>query len=131
MMEKDQPGMEGSKEQSFVKGLSLADFGIDGNPSIVDVRKGKIVRIRPLRYDWKYDKEDFNPWKMEAHGQVFEPSMKTLLPPFSIAYKKRVYSPNRILYPLKRVDWDPNGDRNVENWERADMFESRGVRPWK
>jgi len=25
------------------------------------------------------------------------------------------YSPNRILYPLKRVDWDPNGERNPQN----------------
>ena len=52
---------------------------------------------------------------MEARGQVFEPGMKTLIPPFSLAYKKRVYSPNRILYPLKRVDWDPDGERNTGN----------------
>ncbi len=26
-----------------------------------------------------------------------------------------MYSPNRIKYPLKRVDWDPNGDRNTQN----------------
>ena len=32
-----------------------------------------------------------------------------------MAYKKRVYSPNRILYPLKRVDWDPDGERNPQN----------------
>ena len=32
-----------------------------------------------------------------------------------MAYKKRIYSPNRILYPLKRVDWDPNGERNPQN----------------
>ena len=31
------------------------------------------------------------------------------------AYKKRTYSPNRIKYPLKRVDWDPNGERNPQN----------------
>ena len=53
-------------EKSFTKGLALADFGVDGNPSIVDVRNGKIVRIRPLHYDWQYDKNEFNPWKMEA-----------------------------------------------------------------
>lgn len=32
-----------------------------------------------------------------------------------MAYKKRVYSPNRIPYPLKRVDWDPDGERNPQN----------------
>jgi len=111
MAEKDKRG----KEESYIKGLSLADFGIDGNPSVVDVSDGKIVRIRPLHYDSQYDSKQFNPWKIEARGQVFEPTMKTLLPPFSLAYKKRVYSPNRILYPLKRVDWDPEGERNVEN----------------
>ena len=82
---------------------------------MVDVRNGKIIRIRPLHYDSQYDKKDFNLWKFEARGQVFEPGMKTLLPPFGLAYKKRVYSPNRILYPLKRVDWNPDGDRNTEN----------------
>jgi anaerobic selenocysteine-containing dehydrogenase len=106
---------EGKDEKSLTKGLSLSNFGIDGLSSVVDVKKGKIVRIRPLPYDWQYDEKQFNPWKMEARGQVFEPRMKTLLPPFSLAYKKRVYSPNRILYPLKRVDWDPDGERNPQN----------------
>src|SRR5674476_1555287 len=41
--------------------------------------------------------------------------MKTLLPPFSLAYKKRVYSPARIRYPMMRVDFDPNGERNPQN----------------
>ncbi len=41
--------------------------------------------------------------------------MKTALPPHALAYKKRIYSPNRILYPLKRVDWDPDGERNPQN----------------
>jgi len=41
--------------------------------------------------------------------------MKELLPPHSIGYKKRVYSPNRVLHPLKRADWDPNGKRNTDN----------------
>ena len=41
--------------------------------------------------------------------------MKSLPSPFSLAYKKRTYSPNRIKYPLKRVDWDPNGERNPQN----------------
>jgi trimethylamine-N-oxide reductase (cytochrome c) len=115
MAGKDKSSMAARKEKSFAKGLSLMGFTRDGNVSVVDTRNGKIVRIRPFRFDWKYDRKKFNLWKMEARGQVFEPGMKTLLPPFGLAYKKRVYSPNRILYPLKRVDWNPNGDRNAEN----------------
>ena len=52
---------------------------------------------------------------MDARGRTFEPSMKTLIPPYSLAYKKRVYSPARIRYPMKRVDLDPNGERNPQN----------------
>ncbi len=101
-------------EKTFIKGLSLTG-GESGYPCAVDVKDGKIIRLRPLHYDWKYDKKEFNPWKMKARGQTLEPYMKSLISPFGLAYKKRIYSPNRILYPLKRVDWDPNGERNPEN----------------
>jgi molybdopterin guanine dinucleotide-containing S/N-oxide reductase-like protein len=102
-------------EQSFLKGLGFCAVSADANSSVVDVKDGKIVRIRPLHYDWKYDPKEFNPWKIKARGKTFEPLMKTLIPPFSLGYKKRIYSPNRILYPLKRVDWDPKGERNPQN----------------
>ena len=59
------------------------------------------------------------PWKMTKNGKTLEPLMKAVPPPFSLAYKKRVYSPNRIKYPLKRVDWDPNGERNPQNRGRS------------
>jgi len=88
------------------------------NSCCVDHQDGKIIRIRPLHYDWKYDVEEFNPqdaWTIEARGKVFRPFMKALVPPLSLGYKKRVYSPNRVRYPLQRVDWDPNGDRNIQN----------------
>jgi anaerobic selenocysteine-containing dehydrogenase len=107
--------MTNNQEESFVKGMSLMGFGRDGNPSIVDVKDGNLLRIRPLHYDWQYNMDDLNPWKMEVRGHILEPTNKTLLPPFAFGYKKRVYSPNRILYPLKRVDWDPNGERHPEN----------------
>jgi anaerobic selenocysteine-containing dehydrogenase len=115
MVEKNKPKTEAKNGKTFIKALSLMGGGACGYAGAVDVENGKITRIKPLHYDWQYDKESFNPWKMEARGKVFEPSMKTLPSPFGLAYKKRVYSPNRIFYPLKRVDWDPNGERNVEN----------------
>jgi hypothetical protein len=104
------------KETSYLKGLGfIASSSGDSNTGVIDVTNGKILRIRPLHYDWKYDSRQFNPWKMEARGKVFEPALKSLMPPYSLGYKNRVYSPNRILYPMKRVDWDPNGDRNPAN----------------
>jgi len=108
-------GDAASEEKSYPIGLGFCSVSADANSSVVDVKNGKIIRIRPLHYDWKYKTQEFNPWKIKARGKVFEPSMKALIPPYSLAYKKRVYSPNRILYPLKRVDWDPNGERNPQN----------------
>jgi anaerobic selenocysteine-containing dehydrogenase len=103
-------------EKSCIKGLSfIGSSSGDANTSVIDVKDGKIVRIRPLHFDWKYDPTSFNPWKMEARGSTFEPMMKSLIPPYSLGYKKRIYSANRILYPLKRVDWNPNGERNTQN----------------
>jgi molybdopterin guanine dinucleotide-containing S/N-oxide reductase-like protein len=100
------------KERTVVKGLSGAGVTEDSNCVQVDIRDGKIIRIRPFHFNWKYDRK---PWKIKARGQVFEASMKTLIPPFTLAYKNRVHSPNRTLYPLKRVDWDPSGERNPQN----------------
>jgi anaerobic selenocysteine-containing dehydrogenase len=119
MTNESQSGADSESEKSLLKGLSLGDFGSSAIASVVDVSNGQIVRIRPLHYEWQYDKKQFNPWTIKARGQTFESNMKTLVSPFGLAYKKRVYSPNRILYPLKRVDWNPNGDRNVENRGRS------------
>lgn len=60
---------EAENEKSFLKGLGLNDFGSNGNISVVDVKDGKIVRIRPLHYDWKYSQEKFNPWKWKYRGK--------------------------------------------------------------
>lgn len=103
------------KERTVIKALALGGLIRGGAPCAVDVDDHKIIRIRPLHYDWKYDKKEFNPWKLTRNGKTLEPFMKSLPAPFSLAYKKRVYSPNRIKYPLKRVDWDPNGERNTQN----------------
>ncbi len=96
---------------------SLALGGLLGGSDLccVDVKDGKIIRIRPLRYDWKYDRQQFNAWKFERNGRTLTSSFKGLPSPWSLSYKKRTYSPNRIKYPLKRVDWDPNGERNPQN----------------
>jgi len=113
-IEREKLGQQAS-DKNYVKALGFNGNVRDANTVVADVINGRLARIRPLHYDWKYKPEEFNPWKIEAQGQSFEPTMKSLIPPLSLGYKKRVYSPNRILYPLKRVDWDPNGDRCTQN----------------
>ena len=87
-----------------------------GLPTVVESDKdGKITRIRPFYYDENHDWESKRPWKIEARGQSFEPPRHTVPASYYLTYKKRVYSHNRVRYPLKRVDWDPNGERHPEN----------------
>jgi molybdopterin guanine dinucleotide-containing S/N-oxide reductase-like protein len=104
-----------TKDRTVLRSLGLGGFFGGGAEGMVDVKDGKIVRIRPMRYGWKYKKEDVRQWKMERDGKSIEPTWKSLPGPFSLAYKKRVYSANRIRYPLKRVDWNLNGERNTQN----------------
>jgi molybdopterin guanine dinucleotide-containing S/N-oxide reductase-like protein len=101
--------------KTVYKSLSLSGYTSGGNPCAVDVKNGKIIRVRPMHYDEKFTLKQIKPWKFHRNGQTFETPVKSLPCPFSLAYKKRAYSPNRVKYPLKRVDWDPNGERHTEN----------------
>ena len=105
-------GIEKSKEKTVTKTNGFIGIGQDSNLLQVDIRDGKMIRIRPFHYETT---AEIKPWKIKARGQVFEVPMKSLVSPLSLAYKNRVYSPNRIQYPLKRVDWDPTGERNPQN----------------
>ena len=100
--------------QTTVKALGFLGVG-GGAPCQIDYRDGKVIRIRPMHYDSQYERKSLNPWKFEVRGKVLEPTFKSTPSPFSLAYKQRAYSPNRIRYPLKRVDWDPEGERNPQN----------------
>ncbi len=111
---KESPGVD-TRVKTVLRTIGLSGVTTGGAEGAVDVKDGKIVRIRPLHYDWKYNRKDLNPWKFQKNGKTLEPNWKSLPGPYSLAYKKRIYSPNRIKYPLKRVDWDPSGDRNPQN----------------
>ncbi|MCL5734641.1 MAG: molybdopterin-dependent oxidoreductase [Actinobacteria bacterium] len=93
----------------------LGETGTGSNTACVDVADGRIIRVRPLHYDWKQDTSNLTPQILEARGKTLGGEEKTLLPPHSLAYKQRAYSPNRIPCPLRRVDWDPQGERNTGN----------------
>jgi hypothetical protein len=55
-------GKTANEEKSYIKGLSFIGSGVDsGYPCAVDVKNGKIVRIRPLHYDSQYDKKQLIP----------------------------------------------------------------------
>ncbi len=76
-----------------------------GGPVHVDVKDGRIVRIIPL----ELDETDGPSWTIEARGRSFTPPRRTTLAPYTVAHRSTIYSPKRILTPLKRVDFDPAG----------------------
>ena len=101
---------------TVVHNLGLESFGGGANLVAADVKDGKLVRIRPVHFDEDYTKEELNYWTLTGRGgHTFEPGMKSYTPPFPLVYKRRTYSKNRIPYPMKRVDFDPNGERHPEN----------------
>ena len=76
----------------------------------VTVKDGVITRMRPLRLT----EEDGGRWTIEAKGKKFSDPRKTTINPFNIAERMRVYAENRIKYPMKRKNFDPNGERHPE-----------------
>ncbi len=83
----------------------------NGGPVFIDVKDDKIVRILPM----DFDERDPQPWTIKARGRKFTPPRKTTLAPHGMNAKSIIYSPDRLLYPMKRVDFDPNGERNPQN----------------
>ena len=85
--------------------------GSNGGPIFVYVKDGKIIRITPI----DLDETDAESWTIEARGRSFTPPRKATLSPYSLSLKSMIYSRERLLYPMKRVDFNADGDRNCEN----------------
>ena len=83
----------------------------NGGPVFVYVKDGKIVRMTPI----DLAEDDGASFTIEAQGLKLTPPRKTTLAPHGQNAKSIVYSPDRLLYPMKRVDFDPNGARNPQN----------------
>ena len=83
----------------------------NGGPVYVYVKNGKIIRMTPINFS----DDDGETWTVKARGKEFSPPRKTTISPHGLASKSLVYSKDRNLYPMKRVDFDPNGDRNQQN----------------
>ena len=82
-----------------------------GGAVFVHVEDGVITRVRPI----VFDETDPPTWTIEARGRKFSPFRKVGLNPYIVPERTRIYSENRIKYPLKRIDFDPNGQRNPQN----------------
>ncbi|MCP3890595.1 MAG: molybdopterin-dependent oxidoreductase [Desulfobulbaceae bacterium] len=98
-------------------GISVGDgvrrcvSNTNGGPVFVYVKDGKILRITPI----DFDENDGSSWTIKARGKEFTPPRKGTVSPYVLGLKSMIYSKDRLLYPMKRVDFDPGGDRNCQN----------------
>ncbi len=72
-------------DKTVIKALGLSGGIFGASPCAVDVKDGKVVRIRPLHWGSKYDFESFNPWKIERNGKTFDPLTKSAPATWSLA----------------------------------------------
>jgi len=115
MAEKMANGPWQEPETTIYRGMACGGTG--GELSAVDSKDGKVVRIRPIRYTDEYTMDELKDslWSFTARGKTLSCPVKTAPPYQTLAYKKRIYSDNRVKYPLKRVDWEPGGDPEKVN----------------
>lgn len=83
----------------------------NGGPLHVYVKNEKILRVTPI----EFSSDDADSWNLEVKGKSFSPKRQTTTAPHALSIKSLVYSENRLLYPMKRVDFDPDGERNPQN----------------
>jgi trimethylamine-N-oxide reductase (cytochrome c) len=93
---------------SMGKGVKRYVNNTNGGPVFVYVKAGKIIRITPI----EFDDQDAASWTIEARGKRFTPPRKGSVNPYVFGLKSLIYSKDRLLYPMKRVDFDPDGERN-------------------
>ena len=68
-----------TKDNTVLRSLGLGGFFGGGAEGMVDIKDGRIVRVRPFHYDWKYKREEKNNWALEKNGKKLEQSWKSLL----------------------------------------------------
>jgi trimethylamine-N-oxide reductase (cytochrome c) len=84
---------------------------VGGTPVWVYTKGGRIIRITPINFT----KDEAKPWSIKAGGKTFTPRPKTNMATYDQGYRRIVYSPTRVKYPLKRVGYAPGGKSSVDN----------------
>ena len=87
MTDRERKKVDVTPDKTVIKALSQGGLLGGTGEVMVDVKDGKILRIRPFQYDWKFDAASFRPWKLERNGETLEPGLRTRPAPYATAYK--------------------------------------------
>ena len=55
-------------DKTVIKSMSLGGLLGGTAECMVDVKDGRMLRMRPFQYNWKYDEDKLNRWKLERNG---------------------------------------------------------------
>ncbi len=57
------------QERTLIRDISFCGVANGANACMVDVEDGRILRIRPMHYDWKYERRRARSLDDEGPGQ--------------------------------------------------------------
>jgi trimethylamine-N-oxide reductase (cytochrome c) len=102
--------MQDKVKDDLVSGKKRTTCSTAG-PLQVSIKDGKMIRVEPLQFD----PTEVDSWQIDLNGKTYKPPLTHPLLPWGMIGKQMAYSENRVRYPMKRVDWDPQGERNPQN----------------
>jgi anaerobic selenocysteine-containing dehydrogenase len=102
------PSEESGVRVCYVPG-GLCGHSRSGPPMEVHVKDGRIVRVLPFRIP-----DEVRLYRIRTSRGEFTRPRRAVPAAYVLAWRKRVESPSRLRYPLKRVDWSPE-NRSPQN----------------
>lgn len=88
----------------------IGDFA-GGMPVRVHVKDGKVIRIRPMIYS----DDEAKPWSLKVGNKVYTPQSRTNPAPWDMSFRRRLYNPKRVKYPVMRKGYKPGGKSDTSN----------------
>ena len=103
-------------EKTVLKALGQCSFTRNGDPAAIDVKDGKILRIRPLHFEDKYTKEEIKPWRSRRTARSSSPRSRATWPPTCSPTRSGSTPPTASSTPSsERWTGIPNGGAQPQN----------------
>lgn len=100
-------------EEQVFNALSTGMFTGTAEAMRVHVRAGRVAWCEP--FSLSEDETKAAAWTIAAGDKTFQPNGQMKIGPQAMAARSRLYCPDRLRYPMKRVGYAPGGGGDVSN----------------